>query len=208
MRRLAFLAAFSMMALFVFAPAAVAQDEVQEEFVEEVAEIEPAEPVEPLEEEAVEAQQEAAAEQQFGEEKVEVEDQKVIPKAAPPPPPKAAPPPPPKAAPPPPPEGCSAAPPEGQGREGQGDAQDRWCVAHVGALACRRLAPGRLGRYGARRPAAQVATRFLEGRGCPSRFSGSGRRGACPLRPLRVRLDAGFGCTASRRVGVKVSVGG
>ena len=97
MRRLAFLAAFSMMALFVFAPAAVAQDEVQEEFVEEVAEIEPAEPVEPLEEEAVEAQQEAAAEQQFGEEKVEVEDQKVIPKAAPPPPPKAAPPPPPKA---------------------------------------------------------------------------------------------------------------
>jgi uncharacterized surface anchored protein len=89
MRRLAFLAAFSMMALFVFAPAAVAQDEVQEEFVEEVAEIEPAEPVEPLEEEAVEAQQEAAAEQQFGEEKVEVEDQKVIPKAAPPPPPKA-----------------------------------------------------------------------------------------------------------------------
>ena len=104
MRRLAFLAAFSMMALFVFAPAAVAQDEVQEEFVEEVAEIEPAEPVEPLEEEAVEAQQEAAAEQQFGEEKVEVEDQKVIPKAAPPPPPKAAPPPPPKAAPPPPPK--------------------------------------------------------------------------------------------------------
>jgi uncharacterized surface anchored protein len=97
MRRLAFLAAFSMMALFVFAPAAVAQDEVQEEFVEEVAEIEPAEPVEPLEEEAVEAQQEAAAEQQFGEEKVEVEDQKAIPKAAPPPPPKAAPPPPPKA---------------------------------------------------------------------------------------------------------------
>ena len=99
MRRLAFLAAFSMMALFVFAPAAVAQDEVQEEFVEEVAEIEPAEPVEPLEEEAVEAQQEAAAEQQFGEEKVEVEDQQVIPKAAPapPPPPKAAPPPPPKA---------------------------------------------------------------------------------------------------------------
>src|SRR5215212_8143345 len=89
MRRLAFLAAFSMMALFVYAPAAVAQDEVQEEFVEEVAEIEPAEPVEPLEEEAVEAQQEAAAEQQFGEEKVEVEDQKVIPKAAPPPPPKA-----------------------------------------------------------------------------------------------------------------------
>ncbi len=104
MRRLAFLAAFSMMALFVFAPAAVAQDEVQEEFVEEVAEIEPAEPVEPLEEEAVEAQQEAAAEQQFGEEKVEVEDQKAIPKAAPPPPPKAAPPPPPKAAPPPPPK--------------------------------------------------------------------------------------------------------
>ena len=104
MRRLAFLTAFSMMALFVFAPAAVAQDEVQEEFVEEVAEIEPAEPVEPLEEEAVEAQQEAAAEQQFGEEKVEVEDQKVIPKAAPPPPPKAAPPPPPKAAPPPPPK--------------------------------------------------------------------------------------------------------
>ena len=98
------MAAFSMMALFVFAPAAVAQDEVQEEFVEEVAEIEPAEPVEPLEEEAVEAQQEAAAEQQFGEEKVEVEDQKVIPKAAPPPPPKAAPPPPPKAAPPPPPK--------------------------------------------------------------------------------------------------------
>ncbi len=45
MRRLAFLTAFSMMALFVFAPAAVAQDEVQEEFVEEVAEIEPAEPV-------------------------------------------------------------------------------------------------------------------------------------------------------------------
>src|ERR671921_1555929 len=104
MRRLAFLAAFSMMALFVFAPAVVAQDEVQEEFVEEVAEIEPAEPVEPLEEEAVEAQQEAAAEQQFGEEKVEVEDQKVIPKAAPPPSPKAAPPPPPKAAPPPPPK--------------------------------------------------------------------------------------------------------
>ena len=98
------MAAFSMMALFVFAPAAVAQDEVQEEFVEEVAEIEPAEPVEPLEEELQEAQQEAAAEQQFGEEKVEVEDQKVIPKAAPPPPPKAAPPPPPKAAPPPPPK--------------------------------------------------------------------------------------------------------
>ena len=66
MRRLAFLAAFSMMALFVFAPAAVAQDEVQEEFVEEVAEIEPAEPVEPLEEERQEAQQEAAAEQQAG----------------------------------------------------------------------------------------------------------------------------------------------
>src|SRR5215204_6534570 len=101
MRRLAFLTAFSMMALFVFAPAAVAQDdleqEVQEEIVEEVAEIEPAEPVEPLEEEVAEAKEEAVLEKQFGEEKVEVEDQKVIPKAAPPPPPKAAPPPPPKA---------------------------------------------------------------------------------------------------------------
>src|SRR5215210_30904 len=98
MRRLAFLAAFSMMALFVFAPAAVAQDEVQEEIVEEIAEIEPAEPVEPLEEEVAEAKEEAVLEKVFGEEKVEVEDQKVIPKAAPPPPPKAAPPPPPKAA--------------------------------------------------------------------------------------------------------------
>src|SRR5215216_3806246 len=101
MRRLAFLTAFSMMALFVFAPAAVAQDdleqEVQEEIVEEIAEIEPAEPVEPLEEEVAEAKEEAVLEKQFGEEKVEVEDQKVIPKAAPPPPPKAAPPPPPKA---------------------------------------------------------------------------------------------------------------
>src|SRR5829696_6058477 len=94
MRRLAFLTAFSMMALFVFAPAAVAQDdleqEVQEEIVEEVAEIEPAEPVEPLEEEVAEAKEEAVLEKQFGEEKVEVEDQMVIPKAAPPPPPKAA----------------------------------------------------------------------------------------------------------------------
>jgi hypothetical protein len=102
MRRLAFLTAFSMMALFVFAPAAVAQDdleqEVQEEIVEEVAEIEPAEPVEPLEEEVAEAKEEAVLEKQVGEEKVEVEDQMVIPKAAPPPPPKAAPPPPPKAA--------------------------------------------------------------------------------------------------------------
>jgi len=93
MRRLAFLTAFSMMALFVFAPAAVAQDdleqEVQEEIVEEVAEIEPAEPVEPLEEEVAEAKEEAVLEKQVGEEKVEVEDQKVIPKAAPPPPPKA-----------------------------------------------------------------------------------------------------------------------
>src|SRR5215216_2427945 len=97
MRRLAFLTAFSMMALFVFAPAAVAQ-EVEEEIVEEVAEIEPAEPVEPLEEEVAEAKAEQKAEEQFGEEKVEVEDQMVIPKAAPPPPPKAAPPPPPKAA--------------------------------------------------------------------------------------------------------------
>ena len=88
MRRLAFLTAFSMMALFVFAPAAVAQ-EVEEEIVEEVAEIEPAEPVEPLEEEVAEAKAEQKAEEQFGEEKVEVEDQKVIPKAAPPPPPKA-----------------------------------------------------------------------------------------------------------------------
>src|SRR5829696_5217979 len=108
MRRLAFLTAFSMMALFVFAPAAVAQDdldqEVQEELVEELAEIEPAEPVEPLEEEVAEAKEEAVLEKQFGEEKVEVEDQMVIPKAAPPPPPKAAPPPPPKAAPPPPPK--------------------------------------------------------------------------------------------------------
>src|SRR5215217_6878867 len=97
MRRLAFLTAFSMMALFVFAPAAVAQ-ELEEEIVEEVAEIEPAEPVEPLEEEVAEAKAEQKAEEQFGEEKVEVEDQMVIPKAAPPPPPKAAPPPPPKAA--------------------------------------------------------------------------------------------------------------
>src|SRR5215204_73992 len=97
MRRLAFLTAFSMMALFVFAPAAVAQ-EVEEEIVEEVAEIEPAEPVEPLEEEVAEAKAEQKAEEQFGEEKVEVEDQMVIPKAAPPPPPKAAPPPPTKAA--------------------------------------------------------------------------------------------------------------
>ena len=97
MRRLAFLTAFSMMALFVFAPAAVAQ-EVEQELVEEVAEIEPAEPVEPLEEEVAEAKAEQKAEEQFGEEKVEVEDQQVIPKAAPapPPPPKAAPPPPPK----------------------------------------------------------------------------------------------------------------
>jgi len=97
MRRLAFLTAFSMMALCVFAPAAVAQ-EVEEEIVEEVAEIEPAEPVEPLEEEVAEAKAEQKAEEQFGEEKVEVEDQMVIPKAAPPPPPKAAPPPPTKAA--------------------------------------------------------------------------------------------------------------
>ena len=89
MRRLAFLTAFSMMALCVFAPAAVAQ-EVEEEIVEEVAEIEPAEPVEPLEEEVAEAKAEQKAEEQFGEEKVEVEDQMVIPKAAPPPPPKAA----------------------------------------------------------------------------------------------------------------------
>src|SRR5215213_2845930 len=96
MRRLAFLTAFSMMALFVFAPAAVAQ-ELEEEIIEEVAEIEPAEPVEPLEEEVAEAKAEQKAEEQFGEEKVEVEDQMVIPKAAPPPPPKAAPPPPPKA---------------------------------------------------------------------------------------------------------------
>ena len=103
MRRLAFLTAFSMMALCVFAPAAVAQ-EVEEEIVEEVAEIEPAEPVEPLEEEVAEAKEEAVLEKQVGEEKVEVEDQMVIPKAAPPPPPKAAPPPPPKAAPPPPPK--------------------------------------------------------------------------------------------------------
>src|SRR5215218_7362898 len=89
MRRLAILTAFSMMALFVFAPAAVAQ-ELEEEIVEEVAEIEPAEPVEPLEEEVAEAKAEQKAEEQFGEEKVEVEDQMVIPKAAPPPPPKAA----------------------------------------------------------------------------------------------------------------------
>ena len=46
MRRLACLTAFSMMALFVFAPAAVAQ-EVEEELVEEVVEIEPAEPPPP-----------------------------------------------------------------------------------------------------------------------------------------------------------------
>ena len=112
MRRLAFLTAFSMMALFVFAPAAVAQ-ELEEEIVEEVAEIEPAEPVEPLEEEVAEAKEEAVLEKQFGEEKVEVEDQMVIPKAAPPPPPKAAPPPPPKAAPPPPPKAAKEMPKTG-----------------------------------------------------------------------------------------------
>ena|SRR5215217_2247290 len=112
MRRLAFLTAFSMMALFVFAPAAVAQ-ELEEEIVEEVAEIEPAEPVEPLEEEVAEAKAEQKAEEQFGEEKVEVEDQMVIPKAAPPPPPKAAPPPPPKAAPPPPPKAAKEMPKTG-----------------------------------------------------------------------------------------------
>src|SRR5215218_2933179 len=111
MRRLAILTAFSMMALFVFAPAAVAQ-ELEEEIVEEVAEIEPAEPVEPLEEEVAEAKAEQKAEEQFGEEKVEVEDQMVIPKAAPPPPPKAAPPPPPKAAPPPPPKAAPPPPPK------------------------------------------------------------------------------------------------
>jgi hypothetical protein len=114
MRRLACLTAFSMMALFVFAPAAVAQDvEEQLEIAEEVQEIEPGEPVEPPEEEVAEAKAEQKAEEQFGEEKVEVEDQKVIPKAAPPPPPKAAPPPPPKAAPPPPPKAAKETPKTG-----------------------------------------------------------------------------------------------
>jgi len=82
MRRLAFLTAFSMMALFVFAPAAFAQypDTLQEEFEEEVGEEIITEGVpEPLPEEIAEAKTETVLEQQTGEESVEVEDQKVIP---------------------------------------------------------------------------------------------------------------------------------
>src|SRR5215210_1318668 len=59
MRRLAFLTAFSMMALFVFAPAAFAQEaaEIVEELVED--------PQEPVAENVIEGQQEAAVEEQI-----------------------------------------------------------------------------------------------------------------------------------------------
>src|ERR687890_425060 len=63
MRRLAFLTAFSMMALFVFAPAAFAQDQYEEqaEIVEELVE----DPQEPVAENVIEGQQEAAVEEQI-----------------------------------------------------------------------------------------------------------------------------------------------
>ena len=63
MRRLAFLTAFSMMALSVFAPAAFAQDQYEEqaEIVEELVE----DPQEPVVENVIEGQQEAAVEEQI-----------------------------------------------------------------------------------------------------------------------------------------------
>ncbi len=63
MRRLAFVAAFSMLALFVLAPAAFAQDQYEEqaEILEELVE----EPQEPLAENVIEGQQEAAVEEQI-----------------------------------------------------------------------------------------------------------------------------------------------
>src|ERR687890_265545 len=63
MRKLAFLTAFSMMALFVFAPAAFAQDQYEEqaEIVEELVE----DPEEPVVENVIEGQQEAAVEEQI-----------------------------------------------------------------------------------------------------------------------------------------------
>jgi hypothetical protein len=63
MRKLAFLTAFSMMALFVFAPAAFAQDQYEEqaEIVEELVE----DPQEPVAENVIEGQQEAAVEEQI-----------------------------------------------------------------------------------------------------------------------------------------------
>src|SRR3989337_1543378 len=63
MRRLAFLTAFSMMALFVFAPAAFAQDQYEEqaEIIEELFE----DPQEPMVENVIEGQQEAAVEEQI-----------------------------------------------------------------------------------------------------------------------------------------------
>ena len=63
MRRLAFLTAFSMMTLFVFAPAALAQDQYEEqaEIIEELFE----DPQEPMVENVIEGQQEAAVEEQI-----------------------------------------------------------------------------------------------------------------------------------------------
>jgi hypothetical protein len=63
MRKLAFLTAFSMMALVVFAPAAFAQDQYEEqaEIVEELVE----DPQEPVAENVIEGQQEAAVEEQI-----------------------------------------------------------------------------------------------------------------------------------------------
>src|ERR687890_181641 len=63
MRKLAFLTAFSMMALFVFAPAAFAQDQYEEqaEILEELVE----DPQEPVAENVIEGQQEAAVEEQI-----------------------------------------------------------------------------------------------------------------------------------------------
>src|ERR687897_3387470 len=63
MRRLAFLTAFSMMTLFVFAPAAFAQDQYEEQakIVEELVE----DPQEPVAENVIEGQQEEAVEEQI-----------------------------------------------------------------------------------------------------------------------------------------------
>ncbi len=90
MKRSVVLGGFAFVASLIFAPAAVAQDDqsleagdtpqedVQEEFIEEV--LETPEQVEPVQEELQEAQQEAALEQQAGvPEPAEVEDQKQIP---------------------------------------------------------------------------------------------------------------------------------
>src|ERR671916_528967 len=65
MRRLAFLTAFSMLALFVLAPAAFAQDQAQYEEQAEIIEELFEDPQEPMVENVIEGQQEAAVEEQI-----------------------------------------------------------------------------------------------------------------------------------------------